>query len=109
MDKVFGIPSYNKLEQEMQWEDNYKRIRILAIFLQVIKFHNIVMTHFDSFDFVHSILIHISRFLKLYIYGSFHDMVYTKNSHSLTIFHYITFCMRCSKTFGEDFMIESCN
>ncbi len=31
MEKVFGIPSYNKLEQEMQWEDNYKRIRILAI------------------------------------------------------------------------------
>jgi hypothetical protein len=30
MDKVFGIPSYNELEQEMQWEDNYKRIRILA-------------------------------------------------------------------------------
>jgi hypothetical protein len=31
MEKVFGIPTYNKLEQEMQWEDNYKRIRILAI------------------------------------------------------------------------------
>ncbi len=86
MDEIFGIPSYNELEQEMQWEDNYKRIRILAIFLQVIKFHNIVMTHFDSFNFVHSILIHISRFLKLYIYGYFHGTVYTKKFHNLTIF-----------------------
>jgi len=51
MDKIFGIPSYNELEQEMQWEDNYNRIRILEIFLQVIKFHNIVMTCFDSFNF----------------------------------------------------------
>jgi hypothetical protein len=44
------------------------------------------MTHFDSFNFVHSILIHISRFLKLYIYGYFHGTVYTKNFHNLTIF-----------------------
>ncbi len=86
MDKVFGIPSYNELEQEMQWEDNYKRIRILAIFLQVSKFHNIVMTLCDSFNFVHSILVHISRFLRLYIYGYFHGMVYTNNCHTLIIF-----------------------
>lgn len=86
MEKVFGIPSYNELEQEMQWEDNYKRIRILAIFLQVSKFHNIVMTLFDSFNFVHSILVHISRFLKLYIYGYFHGTVYTNNCHTLIIF-----------------------
>jgi hypothetical protein len=86
MDKVFGIPSCNDFEQEMQWENNYKRIRILAIFLQVIKFHNIVMTHFDSFNFVHSILIHTSRFLKVYIYGYFHGTVYIKICHNLTIF-----------------------
>lgn len=108
MDKVFSIPSYNELEQEMQWEDNYKRIKILAIFLQVSKFHNIVMTLFDSFNFVHSILIHFSRFLKLHIYGYFHGMVYTNNCH-FDNFHYITFCMWCSKIFVEDFMIEMCN